>query len=356
MSSQLLPSNHLPSKHLVHQGGWFGRRERVLESSPVHEQEEAAEYEAMIRCHGWLLNRPFINLVSRIGLPAAKVLDLGTGVGRIPTELALRHPDWEFWAVDLSEDMLARAHANARQAGVADRIHFVSGSAANVPFASGTFDLVISHFTLHHLDRPEEMLNEAARVARRGGQVIIKDLRRVSRLKAAGLLVFSKHVLRYSPVQLAMYRASLAAALTMAETRELVARSRLATARVRGFRGVDLVITATTAPGPGEASATWYMDRWMRLLSGGGLLLALALGWLIGQGEAAAAALWVSLLAGLVGLWQVSTALTDRCPVYSRMKRLGVVDRGARCAVAPPIRDGVAPISDRQPDTVVAPP
>src|SRR5262249_45341063 len=108
----------------------------------------------------------------------------------------------------------------------------------------GEFDLVISHFTLHHLDCPEEMFNEAARVARPGGRVVIKDLRRQPGWKAALLLGFSRYVLGYNALQLQMYRESMAAGLTLAEVRTALARSRLANARVRGFRGLDFVIEA----------------------------------------------------------------------------------------------------------------
>ena len=38
---------------------------RVLESSPVHEGEEATAYDAMVRRHAWLLNRPFVAMLSR---------------------------------------------------------------------------------------------------------------------------------------------------------------------------------------------------------------------------------------------------------------------------------------------------
>ena len=69
-------------------------------------------------------------------------------------------------------------------------------------------------------------------------------MRRQPRWKAALLLFFSKHVLRYSPLQLHMYRESLAAALTFGEARAALARSRLALGAVRGFRGLDFVIIA----------------------------------------------------------------------------------------------------------------
>ncbi len=133
---------------------------RVLESSPVHEAEEADEYGAMIRRHAWLLNQPMVTMLSKTGLTRGRVLDIGTGPGWIPVELALRHPQWEIWAVDPSEDMLTHAEEAARRAGVSSRMHFIKGEAGALPFERGMFDLVYSHFVLHHLPRPKRCLTK----------------------------------------------------------------------------------------------------------------------------------------------------------------------------------------------------
>ncbi|MCK6471755.1 MAG: class I SAM-dependent methyltransferase [Planctomycetes bacterium] len=219
-------------------------RPRVLESSPVHEAGEAIAYDAMVRRHGWLLNAPFVEMVSRAasGLTSGRVLDIGSGPGRIPIALALRHPGWEIVGTDPAADMRAAATAHAAAAGVADRVRFLSGTAERLPFPAGSFDLVISHFALHHVARPERMFDECARVLRGGGKVVIKDLCRQPGWKAALLLAFSRHVLRYDAEQLRMYRESIDAALSFAEARAALKRSKLCMATIRGFRGVDFVI------------------------------------------------------------------------------------------------------------------
>ncbi len=222
------------------------RREalRVLESSPVHVDEDAVEYDRMVRRHAWLLNRPFVNMVAGLRLETGRVLDVGTGPGWIPVELALRKPGWEIWALDVSEDMLARARRHAAEAGVADRVHFVHGNATELPFEAGHFDLAVSHFMLHHIERPAELFDELARVTRGGGRIVIKDLARQPRWKAALLLAFSKLALGYSGEQMKMYRESLGSALTVRELREELRCSRLSMAAVRGFRGLDFVVSA----------------------------------------------------------------------------------------------------------------
>ncbi|MCW8131589.1 MAG: methyltransferase domain-containing protein [Planctomycetota bacterium] len=236
---------------------------RILEAKPIHEREEAAEYRAMIHRHAWLLNRPFLDAIGADcgGRARARVIDLGTGPGWIPVQLALRHPGWECWGIDASESMLAMGRAYAQARGVADRVHFVRADATAVPFEDGAFDLVVSNFVLHHLPEPARLLDEAARLARPGGRVMIKDLRRVSRPMAWLQLAFSRWVLRYTPAQLAMYADSLAAALTPAEAREAAERSRLQHAQIRGMRGLDFVIASGCGRPEKETEPRWAPFR-----------------------------------------------------------------------------------------------
>lgn len=217
---------------------------RVLEPEPVHEDREAVEYDAMIERFAWLLNRPFVAMLDRVKGERLRVLDIGTGPGWVPVELAKRHPGWTVTGVDLSDDMLARGRRRACDEGVSSRVRFARGSATKLPFADGAFDLVVSHFVLHHIPQPEVMLAEARRVCSANGGVCVKDLRRLPRWRAGLQLGFSKRVLGYSEPQMAMYRESLAAALTLDEARAAAERSPLGDAKVRGFRGIDFVVTA----------------------------------------------------------------------------------------------------------------
>jgi ubiquinone/menaquinone biosynthesis C-methylase UbiE len=219
-------------------------RPRVLESSPIHEMEESVEYDAMVRGNFRLLNRPFADILLKIGPEKARVLDIGTGPGRIPVELAHRRPNWEIWGVDMSEDMLAKARRHAAEAGVGARVHFVRGSAYQLPFDRGDFDLTASHYMMHHIERPAEMFNEAARVTRGGGRVVIKDLARQPGWKKFFLFLFAKHVMRYTRPQMRLYAESLDAALTFGELRAALKQSNLNMAQIKSFRGVDFIVVA----------------------------------------------------------------------------------------------------------------
>ena len=103
---------------------------------------------------------------------------MGTGPGRLLLELAQGRSDLRLVGVDPSEDMIRRGRDHARTAGLEDRIEFETVTAESLPFAAGTFDLVLSTLSAHHWADPTAAINEQVRVLRLGGQLRIYDLRR----------------------------------------------------------------------------------------------------------------------------------------------------------------------------------
>ena len=76
----------------------------------------------------------------------AHVIDVGTGSGCIAVALAARRPGWSIVAVDLSDNTLGVARANAAAHGVSARIEFLRGDLGDLPAElTATFDLVISN-------------------------------------------------------------------------------------------------------------------------------------------------------------------------------------------------------------------
>ncbi len=230
----------------------LGLAPRMLESSPIHEASEAEAYEAMVNRHGWLLNKPFVDLINHRmrGRNTLRVLDVGTGPGWIPVALAASHPGWRIVGVDVSRDMLERARNKADKAGVGGRVTFRSCKPESLPMSDreGSFDLVISHFTLHHFDRPDVMLDECLRVTRPGGRLLLKDLLRQSFWKRSFLLAFSKYLLRYSALQLQMYRESMDAGLSLKEAEALGQESGWKDVSITRFRNLDFVVEGKKPP------------------------------------------------------------------------------------------------------------
>jgi ubiquinone/menaquinone biosynthesis C-methylase UbiE len=103
------------------------------------------------------------------------LLDLGTGPGYLPIEIVKRSPSIRCDGIDLSRRLVKMARGNARKAGVADRLNFEVGNAANLRFEDESYDMVISTGMLHMLRDPVKVLMECYRVLRPGGEAWIYD-------------------------------------------------------------------------------------------------------------------------------------------------------------------------------------
>lgn len=105
--------------------------------------------------------------------PLGRLLDIGTGTGRILELLAPRAETAT--GVDLSLEMLALARARLRQAGLG-RCTLRQADMSRLPYAPASFDLVTLSMALHYADDPAEVLAEAARVLAPGGTLAVIDL------------------------------------------------------------------------------------------------------------------------------------------------------------------------------------
>src|SRR6266536_677659 len=116
--------------------------------------------------------------VAAAGLPdGARVLDVGTGPGRVPLAIARALPGLRVEGLDLSTEMVAQARRNATDAGLDDAVRFTVGDVADLPYADATFDLVVSTMSQHHWADAAAGLRELRRVLRPGAQVWIYDVR-----------------------------------------------------------------------------------------------------------------------------------------------------------------------------------
>ncbi len=106
--------------------------------------------------------------------PGSRALDMGTGTGRIATELAQHGAD--VWALDLTHAMMVRGRADLdadpQLRAPAQHVHFVQGDALTLPFADASFDCVTSGFTLRNVTDVPQAMRELCRVVRPGGRVV----------------------------------------------------------------------------------------------------------------------------------------------------------------------------------------
>jgi ubiquinone/menaquinone biosynthesis C-methylase UbiE len=97
-----------------------------------------------------------------------RALDVGTGAGALALALAPRVR--EVVAVDRSAELLAEARARAPA-----NVELVEADATSLPFPPASFDLAATLRTLHHVQRPELVIAELARVTRPGGTILVVD-------------------------------------------------------------------------------------------------------------------------------------------------------------------------------------
>ncbi|MFQ5624811.1 MAG: methyltransferase domain-containing protein [Paracoccaceae bacterium] len=111
-------------------------------------------------------------LVERTVKAGDAVLDCGAGTGATGILAARRAgPEGHVTLFDLSEAMLEVARQKAARAGLGERLTFEAGDMARLPYEDGSFDVVLSSYSLCPLHDPAQGATEMFRVARPGGLI-----------------------------------------------------------------------------------------------------------------------------------------------------------------------------------------
>jgi ubiquinone/menaquinone biosynthesis C-methylase UbiE len=140
-------------------------------------------------------------LLERVALrPTDRVLDVGCGRGLLAIGAAKRATEGRVVGLDLwrsvdqsgNDPEVTRANAAAEQ--VAGRVELETADMTKMPFADGSFDVVVSSWAIHNVPSAEgrvAALREIARVLAPGGRLAIVDIgpgrRYGAALAAAGL-------------------------------------------------------------------------------------------------------------------------------------------------------------------------
>lgn len=104
-----------------------------------------------------------------------KLLDVAGGTGDVSFKFLKRAGHGHATVCDLTEGMLIEGRKRAEAAAMADSLDWVVGDAMALPFEDNTFDVYTISFGIRNVTRPQEALNEAFRVLRPGGRLMVLE-------------------------------------------------------------------------------------------------------------------------------------------------------------------------------------
>lgn len=111
--------------------------------------------------------------------PGQRLLDVAGGTGDISFRFLKRAGSGHATVLDLTEPMLVEGRKRAEAEAMADSLDWVVGDAMKLPFADNTFDVYTISFGIRNVTRPQEALNEAFRVLRPGGRLMVLEFSQI---------------------------------------------------------------------------------------------------------------------------------------------------------------------------------
>ncbi|MFZ5963518.1 bifunctional demethylmenaquinone methyltransferase/2-methoxy-6-polyprenyl-1,4-benzoquinol methylase UbiE [Thalassococcus sp. BH17M4-6] len=108
-----------------------------------------------------------------------RLLDVAGGTGDISFRFLKRAGHGHATVLDLTEPMLIEGRKRAEAEAMADSLDWVVGDAMALPFDDNSFDVYTISFGIRNVTRPQEALNEAYRVLRPGGRLMVLEFSQI---------------------------------------------------------------------------------------------------------------------------------------------------------------------------------
>ena len=111
--------------------------------------------------------------------PGTKLLDVAGGTGDISFRYLARAGNAHATVLDLTEPMLIEGRKRAEASQQAAQLDWVVADAMALPFEDNSFDVYTISFGIRNVTRPQEALNEAYRVLRPGGRLMVLEFSQI---------------------------------------------------------------------------------------------------------------------------------------------------------------------------------
>lgn len=111
--------------------------------------------------------------------PNTRLLDVAGGTGDISFRYLKRAGAAHATVLDLTEPMLVEGRKRAEADSMSESLNWVVGDAMKLPFEDNTFDVYTISFGIRNVTRPQEALNEAYRVLRPGGRLMVLEFSQI---------------------------------------------------------------------------------------------------------------------------------------------------------------------------------
>lgn len=107
------------------------------------------------------------------------LLDVAGGTGDISFRFLKRAGMAHATVLDLTIEMLEEGKLRAEAAQLGDSLDWVVGDAMALPFSDNSFDVYTISFGIRNVTRPQDALNEAFRVLKPGGRLMVLEFSQI---------------------------------------------------------------------------------------------------------------------------------------------------------------------------------
>ena len=147
-----------------------------VEKEVIENHQRYLERKALYKSFGCDIDKERAFIIEKAQPIYGDILEVGTGKGYFT--VALAQEGYSFVSVDISEEEQKFARLNIKYLGLEERVGFKVENAESLSFGNGSFEIIFSINTLHHLINPYGVMDELMRVVTFEGKIILSDFSR----------------------------------------------------------------------------------------------------------------------------------------------------------------------------------